>query len=122
MVEERTRELKDAQEQLIRKERLAILGQLAGGIGHELRNPLGAIKNSAYFLNMVLEKPDPQVKETLEIVSEEVAKCERIISTLLDFARQKAPSRRETDVNGVVREGPVPHQRAPERGDCQPAR
>jgi signal transduction histidine kinase len=104
MVEQRTRELKDAQEQLIGKERLAVLGQVAGGIGHELRNPLGAIKNAAYFLNLALGKPEPEVKETLEIVSKEVATCERTISTLLDFARQKPPSRRKADINGVVRE------------------
>lgn len=43
-------ELRDAQEQLIHKERLAILGQLAGGVGHELRNPLGVISNAVYYL------------------------------------------------------------------------
>ena len=104
IVEERTRELKEAQEQLVRKERLAVLGQLAGGVGHELRNPLGAIKNAAYFLNMVLEKPEADVKETLAIVDREVATCERIISSLLDFARQRPPLRRKSNINTVVRE------------------
>ncbi|MFQ5344232.1 MAG: phosphatase RsbU N-terminal domain-containing protein, partial [Anaerolineae bacterium] len=51
MVEERTQELRDAQDQLIRQEKLATLGQLAGAMGHELRNPLGAISNAAYYLN-----------------------------------------------------------------------
>ena len=64
MVQERTKELREVQEALVRKERLAVLGQLAGGIGHELRNPLGAIKSAAYFLNMALEAPEPEVKET----------------------------------------------------------
>lgn len=104
VVEERTRELTDAQEQLVRRERLAVLGQLAGGIGHELRNPLGAIKNACYFLNMVLERPDPEVKETLGIVDREVATCERIISSLLDFARQRPPARRKSHLNSVVLE------------------
>jgi PAS domain S-box-containing protein len=96
--------LRDAQEKLIRQEKLAVLGQLAGGVGHELRNPLGAIKNAAYFLNMVIEKPDPEVKETLDILEKEVATSERIISSLLDFARPKPPIRREVDVNHVVQE------------------
>jgi PAS domain S-box-containing protein len=104
MVEERTRELRDAQERLIRQEKLAVLGQLAGGVSHELRNPLGAIKNAAYFLNMVLEEPEPKVKETLEILEKEVDTSERIISSLLDYARPKPPVRRKVDVNDVVQE------------------
>jgi PAS domain S-box-containing protein len=104
MVEERTQELREAQEELLRKERLAILGQLAGGVGHELRNPLGALKNAAYFLNMVIEEPEPEVKETLEILEKEVGTSERIISSLLDFARAKAPVRRKVDVNDIVQE------------------
>jgi len=98
------RELQEAQERLVRQEKLAVLGQLAGGVGHELRNPLGAIKNAAYFLNMVLEKPEPEVKETLEILEKEVATSERIISSLLGFARPKPPIRRKVDINEVVQE------------------
>ncbi|MFQ6125653.1 MAG: PAS domain S-box protein [Candidatus Heimdallarchaeota archaeon] len=101
-VEQRTLGLRQAQEELVRKERLAVLGQLAGGVGHELRNPLGAIKNAAYFLNMVLKEPDPEVKETLEILDKEVATSERIISSLLDFARAKAPTYRIVDINDIV--------------------
>jgi two-component system NtrC family sensor kinase len=96
--------LRDAQEHLIRQEKLAVLGQLAGGVGHELRNPLGAIKNAAYFLNIALEEPEPEVKETLEILEKEVRTSERIISSLLDFARPKPPVRRKVDVNEIVRE------------------
>jgi two-component system CheB/CheR fusion protein len=88
----------------IRREKLAVLGQLAGGVGHELRNPLGAIKSAAYFLNMVLEKPEPEVKETLEILEKEVGTSERIISSILDFARPKPPTRRKVDVNSVLQE------------------
>ena len=104
MVEERTEELREAQEQLVRRELLAVLGQLAGGIGHELRNPLGAIKNAAYLLNMVLEEQEPDVKDALEILEKEVVTSERIISSLLDFARPKPPVRRKVDVNEVVQE------------------
>jgi signal transduction histidine kinase len=104
MVEERTQELREAQEQLIRKEKLAVLGQLAGGVGHELRNPLGAIKNAVYFLNMVLEETEPEVKEALEIMQKEVATSEKIISSLLDFARARPPTRRKVNINDVVQE------------------
>ena len=60
MVKERTHELIDAQEQLVRHEKLAVLGQLAGGVGHELRNPLGVISNAVYYLKMV--QPDANEK------------------------------------------------------------
>ncbi len=91
MVEKRTRDLKNTQEELIRKEKLAVLGQLAGGVSHELRNPLGAIKNAVYFLNMVLEKPEPDIRETLVILDQEVNTAEGIISSILDFARPGDP-------------------------------
>jgi PAS domain S-box-containing protein len=104
MVEERTKELRDAQETLVRQEKLAVLGQLAGGVGHELRNPLGAISNAVYFLNMVLEEPDPEIRETVEILEKEVKTSETIISSLLDFARAKPPTRQKVNVNHVVQE------------------
>jgi signal transduction histidine kinase len=104
MVNERTKELQEAQERLIRQESLAVLGQLASGVGHELRNPLGVIKNAVYFLNMVVEEPDPEVEEILEILQQEVATSEEIISSLLDFARAKLPARRVVDVNNIVQE------------------
>ena len=103
MVQQRTQELGDAQEELIRQERLAMLGQLAGGVAHELRNPLGAIRNAAYFLNLTLEEPSLEVKEMLEILDREVVKSDTIIRSLLDMARAKPPTRREVDVNDVVR-------------------
>ena len=97
-------ERKEMQKKLARSERLAVLGQLAGGVGHELRNPLGAIKNATYFLNMALEQPELEVKETLGILEREVAASERIISSLLGFARPRPPTRRKVNINEVVRE------------------
>ena len=102
MVDQRTSELRETQEELVRKERLAVLGKIAGGVGHELRNPLGAIKNAAYFLNMVLEEPEPEVKETLEILNKEIESSEKIISSLLGFARLKPPLMRKMDVNKIL--------------------
>ncbi|MEE9540829.1 MAG: ATP-binding protein, partial [Candidatus Thorarchaeota archaeon] len=97
-----TGELREAQEKLLRQERLATLGQLGAGIGHELRNPLGAIKNAAYFLQMVFEKPAPEVKETIDIIAKEVATSERIISSLLSYARPKPATRRKVNINDVI--------------------
>jgi signal transduction histidine kinase len=104
LVEERTLEQKKLQEKLLQQEKLAMLGQLAGGVSHELRNPLGVIKNAAYFLNMALENQDPKVKETLELLEKEVLNSERIIASLLDFARAKPPLRRKVDIQQILRE------------------
>ncbi len=102
MVEERTQELREAHERLVRQEKLTVLGQLAGGLGHELRNPLGAIKNAVYLLNMILEEPEAEVKESLEIIEKEVGISERVISSLLDFARPKPSTRVKVDINEIV--------------------
>ena len=102
MVEERTKELKDAQEQLVRREKLAILGQLAGGVGHELRNPLGVISNAVYYLKMVMPDAEETIKEYLETISEEVNRSTKIISDLLDFSRVKSVDREETAVSDLV--------------------
>lgn len=106
-------ERKELQERIVRQEKLAVLGQLAGGVGHELRNPLGAIKNAVYFLNMVLENPETEVKETLEILQKEVDTSERIINSLLDFARSKPPQQREVDINQIIRDS-LSHLNMPE--------
>lgn len=92
------------EKQLVHQEKLAVLGQLAGGVGHELRNPLGAIKNAAYFLRMALESPEPEVNETLEILEKEVTNSETIISMLLDFARARPPMEREVDINQIIQD------------------
>jgi PAS domain S-box-containing protein len=91
------------EQQVLRSERLAAIGRLAGGVSHDLRNPLAAIQNGVYFLRMVLEDPDATVAETLDILERELSRAERIISSLLDFARPAPPEREPTSVPDVVR-------------------
>jgi signal transduction histidine kinase len=94
--------LREAQEELVRKEKLAMLGQLAGGVGHELRTPLGVIKNSVYYLNMILPH-DEKIRKHLGILDREVANTDRIVTELLDFARVKAPVREGASLVSIVR-------------------
>ncbi|MFH0976474.1 MAG: PAS domain S-box protein [Spirochaetota bacterium] len=96
--------LKDAREELVRKEKLAVLGQLAGIVGHEIRNPLGVMSNAVYFLKTVISNPDEKVKEYLHIISQEIDNSHRIISDLLDFARTKTPQVRAVVVRELVTE------------------
>lgn len=102
MVEKRTKELRDAQEELVRKEKLAILGELSGGVGHELRNPLGVISNAIYYLKAVNPDADEKTKEYLEIISSEAGNAEKIVSDLLAFPHTKPGQREEITVSELV--------------------
>jgi len=103
-VEERTGELKSIQAKLLVKERLAAIGQLSSIVGHELRNPLGVIGNSVYYLNMKLKDRDGNISKHLGILEREVRRSNRIISDLLDFSRARAPQLRTGDINSQIRE------------------
>jgi signal transduction histidine kinase len=95
--------LRDAQEELLRREKLALLGQLAGSASHELRNPLGVIKNSLYYLRLVLPE-EPRARKHLDILEREVATASRIVGDLLDFARIKTPARGPASLDALVGE------------------
>jgi len=104
-VEQRTSQLVEVQEELVRKEKLAILGQMSGSVGHELRNPLGVMGNAVYFLRMVLSEADETVHEYLGIIAAEVQNSQRIIGDLLDFARTKPPRRAAIGVSDLIGQG-----------------
>ena len=87
-VQERTRELEETQAQLVRKEKLAVLGQLAGGVSHEIRNPLGVIKNAIYYLRLTQQNLDDKGQQHLGLIEREVNTANRIITELLDYARE----------------------------------
>jgi PAS domain S-box-containing protein len=103
-VRERTRQLLDAQEELVRKEKLSILGQLAGSVGHELRNPLGVMNNAVYFLKSVMSDMNGTVREYLNIIKSEIDISQRIISDLLGFARVKTPQTQSVPVQEIIRQ------------------
>jgi PAS domain S-box-containing protein len=102
MVEERTTELRTAQEQLVRREKLAVLGQLAGGVGHDLRNPLGVISNAVYLIRILHGDGDPMIVEYLGLIDEQVRAASDIVGDLLDFARTRAPERQAVDVRALI--------------------
>lgn len=86
-VEERSAELRAAQDTLLRNERLSTLGQLTATVSHELRNPLGVIRTSAFTLRNAVEDGGPHAKRALERIERTVVRCDRIIDELLDFTR-----------------------------------
>lgn len=79
--------LEQAQEEARRSERLAALGQLSGGLAHELRNPLAVIKGSAETLMRRVAGSDPITTEMAEYISSEVNRMNALVTRFLDFAR-----------------------------------
>ena len=91
LVKERTVQLEQAQAQLVKSERLAAIGELAGMVGHDLRNPLTGIKNAAYFLKKKgTTCPEGQAKEMLEIIDKAIDHSNKIINDLLDYCERDA--------------------------------
>ncbi len=80
-------DLKEAQEQLGRRERLVVLGQLSGSVAHEIRNPLGVMKNSIYFLRLTQKLKDEKAMQHLGLIEDEITRANNIITELLDYAR-----------------------------------
>jgi len=110
-------ELRDAQEQLLRKEQLATMGELSAVIAHEVRNPLAIIKNAVSGLHRpTLRDADRQV--LLKILDEEADRLNRLVGDLLAYARPVLPQRQAVHVEDLVR-GAVELARAAQQRDEQ---
>jgi signal transduction histidine kinase len=102
-VRERSAELLATQEELVRKERLAVLGQLAGSVAHQIRNPLAAIINAAVVLRKALPAgAGGDAAQALSAIDEEVWRANRIIVDLLDYARVRPAVARTIAVSELL--------------------
>lgn len=104
MVEARTEELRTAQDQLVRSEKLAALGRLAAGVAHEVNNPLQPILNCLEVAIEDIENNDPVDAEILRVAESEVQRIKIIVSRLLDFARPRTSEKSEIDLQKLVDE------------------
>ena len=84
-------ERKQIEEKLMRQERLATLGQLTATVSHELRNPLGTMRNSVALLRRLARDERVAPNDLLDIIDKTVSRCDHIISELLDFTRTHPP-------------------------------
>jgi two-component system sensor histidine kinase HydH len=89
-----------AYQRLKERDRLAAIGEMAAGLAHEIRNPLGAIKGAAQYLTV---DPDQPGTEFLSIIVEEVNRLNRVVSQFLDYARPFKAQPVPVDVNDVLR-------------------
>lgn len=107
-LDEALHKIASSQDMLVRTERLAAVGQLSASVGHELRNPLAAIQNAATYIEKRLrttnQNGDPRIPQFLEIIDRELGSCKRIISDLLDFARERPTSPRPCPIKPLVDE------------------
>ena len=106
-LEASNRELLDTQEKLVRSERLAAIGSLAAAVAHELRNPLGGIKNTAFYINSKLVDSDlarenPKIIQYLDMMNQEITSSNQIITDLMDFSRVNPPDVSPAKLESVV--------------------
>ena len=100
-VEKRTQELRIAEAETARSEKLASVGLLAAGIAHELNNPLTGVLTFATLLRKKLPDGNPDA-EDLDLVIRETKRCAAIIRRLLDFSREKTPEKKFADLNRII--------------------
>jgi len=101
---EQVRQRERLEDELLRNERLATLGQVIATVSHEIRNPLGTIQTSIYSLRKRLGDQGDAVSSSLDRADRSIIRCNRIIGELLDYTRTRAPNRVETSLDSWLAE------------------
>ncbi|MFC1762517.1 PAS domain S-box protein [Planctomycetota bacterium] len=96
-------ELTRVKEELVRKARLAAIGQVSA-MAHDLRNPLGAARNACYLLRRRLGQDESRLIEPIEIIDQEIVHADRIITNLLSIARSRSPQKENVDLGSLFRD------------------
>ena len=91
------------QKTMMQQEKLASVGRLSAGVAHEINNPLTTILTTTMLIQEELEPQDPNYQE-LETITKETLRCRKIVTSLLDFARQSTPTRKACDINDIVKD------------------
>ncbi len=91
------------QKGLVQQQKLASIGHLAAGVAHEINNPLTTILTTAMLIQEDLDSEDPNFEE-LETITNETLRCRKIVTSLLDFARQTKSVKAEHQINEVVKQ------------------
>lgn len=97
-----TRKLSEARLQLVHSDKMVSLGRLAAGVAHEINNPLtGVLTYSSLMLKRARTREE---QDDLKVIVRETMRCRDIVKSLLDFARQSVPRKRESDINEVIQQ------------------
>jgi PAS domain S-box-containing protein len=97
------REIHRMQEEILRMDRLASLGEISSGIAHEIRNPLAAIKTTAQAMEEEMELDDPK-REFLSRIVKEIDRLDTMLRTFFSFAKPKRPMFIRCDIRDVIKE------------------
>ncbi|MBN2061229.1 MAG: PAS domain S-box protein [Deltaproteobacteria bacterium] len=112
LVKKRTAELKEAQQILLKNERMAALGKLTAVVSHELRNPLGTIRASLYSIGQHQHPGNNRIEKALARADRSIKRCDNIIEELLNYARiqELEPEKISIDtwLQELLDEEPVP--------------
>ena len=93
-------ELKQLKEEMLRLDRLNLVGEMAAGIGHEIRNPMTTVRG---FLQLLGRKPEcSRYKEYFDLMIEELDRANAIITEYLSLAKNKTIELHEQDLNSIV--------------------
>ena len=99
---ENMRQLREAHDEIIKKGKLAQMGQLVATVAHELRNPLSAVRTSAYLLKRKLTGLSVNVDTQLQRIDNSVARCDAVITQFLDYAKSHQLEYKEFPVDNWV--------------------
>ena len=103
LVAERTVELESAQQEIVHRERLSAVGEMATMIGHELRNPLGAAINGLYLARHGLgDQATPQVTKGLDLAERETQRAATLADDLTAYMRERAPNLERIELGSAV--------------------
>jgi signal transduction histidine kinase len=102
-------EMKQAQAELVRQERLSALGQLTATVAHEIRNPLGTVRTCVFTIGDAIDRKElDRVERALQLAERNIVRCDTIISELLDYTRdwvlQRSPTNIDAWLNGLLDE------------------
>ena len=103
-VRARTQELREAQAELVNKEKLATLGKVSGGIAHEIRNPLNAVKTSVFYLVNAKNRSEEKTTEHLDRIDRQVSLIDNVVTALSDVAKLPDPDRKQLPIDRVLRD------------------
>lgn len=98
----KTHEMEKMMEKLIRQEKLATIGKVSGSIAHEIRNPLGAVKQAVFFLQGKLKNKSEKIKTHLNIIDEELTITDRVITNLLEMTRLEEANKEKINIAELI--------------------